>query len=120
MAFYRSEARVVHAFRGLSEWFDRGREDRARPVGDAVDGLLKQYRIEEDSPIKVLLSQWRELLGPKLSEGCVPERLTEDGTLFIATSHPQIRGVLRFEERNLLRRLNTVAGCENVNRLVIR
>lgn len=120
MSFYRSEARVIHNFRGLSEWFDRGREDRARPVGDLIDGLLKQYRIEPDSPVKVILDRWRDLLGPKLSDGCAPERLTEEGTLFIVTRHPQIRQVLRFEERNLLRRLNHIPGCESVRRLVIR
>lgn len=120
MGFYRSEARVIHKFRGLTEFFDRSREDRARPVGDVVGEILKRYEVEENAPVRILMTHWRELFGPQISERCAPERLTEDGTLFIVTSHPQIRGVIRFEERHLLKRLKRLSGCEHIRRLVVR
>ncbi|MGF1531020.1 MAG: DUF721 domain-containing protein [Puniceicoccaceae bacterium] len=118
--FYRSEMRLINSFRGLMVKLDRGREDRAKPLGEAIGKILEGYPLKAESPETLLMENWESVVGKTFYRKCAPDRLLADGTLFIKTESPVIRQELKFGEKTLLKNLAKINAGQGVKRLVIR
>lgn len=101
------------------------RGKRARPpapaLGKAARALLAQFDAAASPAMAEIAARWAEIVGPRLAQGCQPDRITgrgENGVL-----HVRARGaagvLIGAESARIVERINTFAGRPIVRKLAI-
>ena len=118
MKFSKSTEDVIADFRGLPRTVTAS--SRKDPM--ALDNLLvilkEQYKIEQPSPERSLVENWGQIFG-SLASRCNPVRI-KDNKLTISVTNQTLRAELQFQKRAILKRIQALQYCEQINELVIR
>jgi predicted nucleic acid-binding Zn ribbon protein len=100
----------------------RGRRDRRTleetPIGDVLDGLLREQVFARGLPIGRLTAEWETVVGPRLATETAPMSL-EHGVLVVAASTGAWGAQARFLVEAIRDRANQALGAEDVKRVQI-
>ncbi len=103
----------------------RGRRDertlRETPIGEVLDGLLRERAFARGQAIGRLASGWSRVVGPRLASESAPVSL-EAGVLVVAASTGPWGAQARFLAEEIRKNANAALGAERVKhvRVVIR
>ena len=90
-----------------------------RPVGAALDRLLRSLVTGGAPTVEGVFGRWQEVVGSALAEHSVPRSL-DDGCLVVVADDPAWASSLRWLERDLIGRLAGVVGPGLVRRVEVR
>lgn len=100
----------------------RSRKDertvRETPIGEIVDGLLRERAFARGRPIGVLASSWARVVGPRLAAESAPVSL-EAGVLVVAASTGPWGAQVRFLAGEIRTKANTALGGQEVRRVQV-
>jgi hypothetical protein len=98
----------------------RGRKDERTlvetPIGDILDGLMRERVFARGAPIGQLASDWGAVVGPRLAAESAPLSL-EAGVLLVAASTGPWGAQVRFLGDEIRARANETLGAEHVKRV---
>ena len=103
----------------------RGRKDErtieSTPIGDVVDGLLRERAFARGLPVGRLAAKWQLVVGPRLASESAPVSL-EEGVLVVAASSGPWGAQARFLADEIRGRANETLGSDEVRkvRIVVR
>jgi len=97
------------------------RSGEAVPIGDVVDGLLKEEVFSRGMPIAQLASGWPEIVGERLAGETAPASL-EAGVLVVAATNGPWGAQARFLHEQIRYKANQALGADVVSsvRVVVR
>jgi len=100
----------------------RGRKDertlRESPIGEIVDGLLRERAFARGMPIGHLVADWAAVVGPRLAAESAPVTL-ENGILVVAASTGPWGAQVRFLGDQIRERVNAALGAGSVAKVQI-
>ncbi len=83
------------------------------PLGEVLDGLLKERPFARGLPIGRLAAEWESLVGPRLAAESAPLSL-DRGVLVIAASSGPWGAQVRFLASGIRSKVNAALGSEEV------
>lgn len=94
---------------------------RETPIGEIVDGLLRERAFARGRPIGRLAADWPSVVGPRLAAESAPVSL-EGGILVVAASTGPWGAQARFLAEEIRRNANRALGSEDVRtvRVIVR
>jgi hypothetical protein len=100
----------------------RGRKDertlRETPIGEIVDGLMRERAFARGVPIGQLASDWASVVGPRLAAESAPVSL-DGGVLVVAASGGPWGAQVRFLAGEIRKKANAVLGSQDVKRVQV-
>jgi hypothetical protein len=100
----------------------RGRKDertlRETPLGEIVDGLMRERTFARGVPIGQLASDWASVVGPRLAAESAPVSL-DGGVLVVAASGGPWGAQVRFLAGEIRKKANAVLGSQDVKRVQV-
>lgn len=104
-------------------WRSR-REERsgdAVPLGEIVDGLMREEAFSRGIPIAELASKWRQIVGDRLAAETAPASL-EGGLLTVAATNGPWGAQARFLHEQIRLKANQALGSDVIEtvRVVVR
>ncbi|MBI2237220.1 MAG: DUF721 domain-containing protein [Actinobacteria bacterium] len=94
------------------------RTSRETPLGEVLDGLLRERSFARGVPIGLLTAEWERVVGPRLASETAPVSL-DGGTLVVAASTGPWGAQARFLAEEIRRQANAALGSEEVQRVQI-
>ncbi|HEU4354168.1 MAG TPA: DUF721 domain-containing protein [Actinomycetota bacterium] len=88
------------------------------PLGDVLEGLLREQVFARGLPIGRLAAEWESVVGPRLAAETAPVTL-EHGVLVVAASTGPWGAQARFLVGEILARANQALGGDEVARVQI-
>jgi hypothetical protein len=104
-----------------SKGFGHRKDERtlkATPIGDVVDGLLKERTFARGLPIGQLASDWAAVVGPRLAAESAPVSL-ERGVLVVAATTGPWGAQVRFLAEQIRERADAALGAGSVVRVQV-
>ena len=100
----------------------RSRKDertlRETPIGEIVEGLMRERVFARGVPIGQLASDWASIVGPRLAAASSPVSL-DGGILVVATSDGPWGAQVRFLADEIRKKANVSLGSEQVRRVQV-
>jgi hypothetical protein len=96
-----------------------GESPGPRPVGEALDRVLRGLGAPEASGVHLVFDRWEEVVGASMATRTRPLRL-EGGRLVLAVDEPAVATHVRFLEPQLLARLAELLGPDRVTAIDLR
>lgn len=100
----------------------RGRRDertlRETPIGEIVDGLMRERAFARGVPIGQLASRWDAVVGPRLAAESAPLSL-DGGVLVVAATDGPWGAQIRFLASEIRRKANVSLGSDEVKRVQV-
>ena len=100
----------------------RGRRDERTlaetPIGEIIDGLLRERLFSRGMPIGRLAAEWGSVVGQRLASETAPVTL-EQGVLVVAASTGPWGAQARFLAEEIRKRANEALGGDEVRRVQI-
>ena len=75
-------------------------------IGKALDGFIKNSKIEKGLEQSKALSIWADVVGDKIAENSDPQSI-DAGVLIVRTKTPAWRQELQLQKKEILENLNT-------------
>ncbi|MFP4068927.1 MAG: DUF721 domain-containing protein [Opitutales bacterium] len=120
MKFSKHIEDMIADFRGLPR---DGASASARKQPVPLDNILvvleERYKLEQPSPERSLVENWEAVFGPGLAARCNPVRI-KDNTLIISVTNPTLRSEIKFRQRQLIKKIQSLEYCEHINQIVAR
>jgi predicted nucleic acid-binding Zn ribbon protein len=91
---------------------------RDTPIGEVVEGLLRERAFARGVPIGRLAADWSAVVGPRLAAESAPVSL-EGGVLVVAASSGPWGAQVRFMAEEIRRQSNRSLGSEEVRKVQI-
>jgi hypothetical protein len=91
------------------------------PIGDIVDGLLREEVFSRGMPVAELAAAWSRIVGPRLAAETAPASL-ENGILTVAATNGPWGAQARFLNEEIRAKANEALGSDAVRsvRIVLR
>lgn len=86
------------------------------PIGEIIDGLLREQLFASGLPVGRLAAMWPEVVGERLAQATSPAQL-EDGVLTVAASDSVWGAQARFLNEEIRVKANEALGSEAVRRV---
>ena len=100
----------------------RSRKDertlRETPIGEIVEGLMRERTFARGVPIGQLASGWSDVVGPRLAAESAPLSL-EAGVLVVAASTGPWGAQVRFLAEEIRKKANAALGGDEVKRVQV-
>jgi hypothetical protein len=94
------------------------RTPKATPIGEIVDGLMRERAFARGVPIGQLASDWASVVGPRLANESAPLSL-EGRVLVVAASDGPWGAQVRFLASEIRSRANAALGSEAIERVQV-
>lgn len=91
---------------------------RETPIGEILDGLLRERAFARGVPIGRLTASWGEVVGPRLARESAPVSL-DGGVLVVAASSGPWGAQVRFLAEEVRRRANETLGSQEVRKVQV-
>ncbi len=91
---------------------------RETPIGEIVEGLMRERVFARGVPIGQLASDWASIVGPRLAVASSPVSL-DGGILVVATSDGPWGAQVRFLADEIRKKANASLGSEQVRRVQV-
>lgn len=119
MHFSKKTEDLIADFRGLPRTVSRSSRKAPVPLENLLVVLKEKYKLEKPSPERVLVEHWGELFG-NLAGRCNPLRIKDEHILMISVTNQTLRSELQFRKRSILRKIQRLEHCSEIDELVIR
>jgi hypothetical protein len=90
----------------------------ATPIGEVVDGLMREGAFARGVPIGQLASDWAAVVGPRLAAESAPVSL-DGGVLVVATTGGPWGAQVRFLAAEIRAKANATLGSDEVKRVQV-
>ena len=123
MSFDRYTQNIIAGFRGLPLDKSRSKVKKTQTMETLLEKIIEDYGIEPVQVEQSIMAKWRDIVGSRNAPRCVPQKISngkEGDTLLIVTASKVIETELKFDKRNVLKRLRKVPDCENFCEVIIR
>ena len=107
--------KLIGAFRGIPDE-DTGKM-RKRPtqnIHDLIEKIQDKYQIGRESPQRILLEHWEEIVGSANALYSHPREISTRGVLIVSTAHPVVRNELFHNRNMILKRIKALPGCSTI------
>lgn len=111
----RAGARLMPHSKGWKSRRDE-RTLRETPIGDVLDGLLREQLFARGLPIGKLAAGWASVVGPRLAAESAPVSL-DGGLLVVAASSGPWGTQVRFLAEEIRKKANAALGSQEVKRV---
>jgi predicted nucleic acid-binding Zn ribbon protein len=91
----------------------------ATTLGQALEKMLKKYRLEKPIRLGEALYLWEEIVGSKIARHTQPEKVAF-GKLYIKVDSPVWRSELLFNKARILEKLNDHLKNVKIKEIVLR
>ena len=112
---------LVSSFMNLPQ--DRAERKMKHPLAmvDLVEKVWEDWGIGEEQTIESLISgNWEKIVGRDMASKCAPTNLSKDGkTIQIRAASSTIKQELTFRRTEILKKIQSVKGCNTVTQLRI-
>ena len=95
------------------------RDSNEETLGDAIDRLMKVYRLDGKLREAKLIEGWEKLLGPMIARQ-TREIFIKDKILHVRLNSSVLREELSFAKSKLVHRLNEEAGGEVITDVLLK
>ncbi|MDQ8195509.1 DUF721 domain-containing protein [Coraliomargarita sp. SDUM461004] len=120
MKFTKNVEDVIANFRGLPRTVSAAARRDPTPLDNILAVLQEKYKLEKPSPERTLVENWEKIFGPSMCERCHPVRIKDEHTLVVSVTNQTLRSELQFMKRSILKKIQKLEHCEDINELVIR
>ena len=99
----------------------RRRDERTlheTPIGEIVDGLMRERVFARGVPIGQLASEWASVVGPRLAAESAPVSL-DDGVLVVAATDGPWGAQVRFLGAEIRKKANARLGTDAIKRVQV-
>jgi predicted nucleic acid-binding Zn ribbon protein len=116
-----ARARVLAQWRGVDYApLEKARATPARPVGDFLPALMKEFRLEARQAEAEIVKVWNALIDPAVTAHAQPHNLNK-GTLFVnVDSSVWLNEIVRYRRKEILERLQHSFGKSVVQKISFR
>lgn len=66
------------------------------------------------------MANWKAIVGEKTAHRCRPQKIVKERVLVITATNSVVRSELQFNQRQVLKRIQQIEGCEGIRELVIK
>lgn len=115
--FSRGAKNEIAHFRGIAPNSSKAVLRPASSIGDLVNILFEEHRIDEPNFHQVLMENWKTVVGPGNSHRCSPVRVIDPGVLIIAAPNATFRQELLFQKPYLLREIRKLSGGNKIKEI---
>jgi predicted nucleic acid-binding Zn ribbon protein len=91
---------------------------RETPIGEVVDGLMRERVFARGVPIGQLASEWASVVGPRLAAESAPVSL-DGGVLVVAATDGPWGAQVRFLAAEIRKKANARLGSDAVKRVQV-
>jgi predicted nucleic acid-binding Zn ribbon protein len=91
---------------------------RETPIGEVLDGLMRERAFARGAPIGRLASGWGDVVGVRLASESAPVSL-DGGVLVVAASDGPWGAQVRFLAAEIRKKANAVLGANEVKRVQV-
>jgi Dna[CI] antecedent, DciA len=119
--FSHAARELIAAFRGVAN--DVPSRQYRRPtqgLSPLIEELLVKHQIGRSAPVDAVREQWAGLVGPAIALYSHPGQIDGWGQLLVFYNQAVAGNELRFHQTAILRRIQSLPGCEGIKRLMIR
>lgn len=88
-------------------------------LGDAIDQILKQEKLDLKLARVNVKGNWKDVVGEMIAKN-TNNIFFKDKTIFIGLNSAALKHELIYRRREILQNINTYAGFELVNEIVIK
>ena len=93
--------------------------DDPRPLQESVDQFVRSLRGTGARTLAGVFASWDDAVGPQIAAHAQPASIV-DSCLIVEVDHPTWATELRYLERDVIERLRTIAGADEVARIEVR
>ena len=112
--------RLLASFRGLPPPNHVLRPHTMQGIDGLVGNLLERYKVEEPKVEDTIRDNWGLIIGARFMNSCEPAKLFGGDNLLIKVANPMVRQELEFIKRQILENLQSIPGCEGIQRIAFR
>jgi len=120
MKLTKSTEDIIADFRGLPRTVSVASLRDPVPLDNLLVVLQEKYKLEKPSAERVLVENWESIFGSSLSGRCHPLRIKNENILVISVINQTLRSELQFRKRSILKKIQQLEYCSNINDLLIR
>lgn len=120
MPFSRDVENLIANLRGVPENHSVSiTRSSLLPIDSLMQVLIEKHQLTEEGLEQRIMEAWPELVGKRSANRCRPVRLDEAGRLIVKVDNPTVRNEMRFDQRNILKRIHALPGGPAINALHI-
>lgn len=119
--FSKLAEELIGDLRGVP--FNEPARMRKRPThtaGSAIEALLTQYQIGQETPEDTIRSHWAELVGAANAHYSHAAQIDARGRLLVIAAHAVVRNELFFHRQTIVERIRELPGCKQVRAIEVR
>lgn len=118
MPFDKNAENLIANLRGFPENKSRSIKRAAVPIDSVLEVILERYRINQPRVEDTIMSKWKEIVGERTAHRCSPQRIVQEKKLLVFAANSTVRSELKFNERNILKKLKSLPGCDRIEAIV--
>jgi predicted nucleic acid-binding Zn ribbon protein len=120
MEFNRDTSNLIATLRGLPQDRSTARARPAFTLGSLIEVLEERYELGHEKLTDVIAKNWKTIVGPQWAHQCCPQAIVDKVVLLIQVPNPILRQELRFQERQILTRIQKLDGGDVIRALNFR
>ena len=109
--------RLIAAFRGLPVPGGWGGRRKIKELDGVLDRLIEKYNIEQPSVEQTVMDNWRTIIGGQFAHRCSPQKILNGRVLLISAVNPVVRQELIFCEEAIIRQIQNLPGCKQIQEI---
>ncbi|MDG2169202.1 MAG: DUF721 domain-containing protein [Opitutales bacterium] len=118
--FSRKTNNLIASFRGLPPDRSRAWNKKVKDLDAVMDTLVDRFKLGTTQPEETITNEWVSLVGENNAKYANPWRLDRGRTLYVQVSNPVVKQEMQFSKKVLLKRLNSLRGCEKIQEVIFR
>lgn len=97
--------------------YENNRKSDITPLGDAIDALLKAYRLKDRYQDAGVVISWEKIMGKAIAN-YTERTFIKNGTFFIEITSAPLKNELAMSKQRIIKLLNEEAGKEIIEEIV--
>lgn len=96
------------------------RKDNLIKLGDALNQMLKQERLDVKLSRFAVKNGWEEIAGKLIANHTIQIAFDEQKCMFLSLDSSALKNEVMYSKSELIKKINSFCGYELINNLVIR
>jgi predicted nucleic acid-binding Zn ribbon protein len=88
-------------------------------IKDAIESLLKTYKLDDRLAERRLINSWEEVMG-KMIANHTKDLYVKNGQLIVTLDSAALRNELAMAKSKIIKMMNEAAGKEVINEVILR
>jgi predicted nucleic acid-binding Zn ribbon protein len=96
------------------------RKDNLIKLGDAINQMLKQERLDVKLSRFAVKNAWEEIAGKMIANHTTQIAFDEQKSMFLSLDSSALKSEVMYSKSELIKKINAFCGYELINNLVVR